>query len=498
LRKNKKFALLRKAISACAAAAVVAGGLSMGVSASAAIPSGNLTVNPSFETSVSGWSGVNATIDRAAVTEANVGPDGDYAANVTATSDTLLARIDDAARTVLSTVAGTTYTADAYIAKPSSFSNGDAWYVAIREKDSAGNTVSNTKSSASGLGTVFKHITVDRTVTASGNTIEVYVASRDEQPVGSGALVDAITLTASTGTTTPPTTEPTTPPTTQPTTPPTTTPTTPPTTQPTTPPTTPPASGTTYPLHTNIVATTFWVGELFDASLSDGSQLCSTYDSDWAYHHTGKNLGTTPSSDPGCAGAIFGGCDGVSSGTTASTFKCATERRTAANGYFPTKQPTPLENPFYVDLPYDDLNDSTAFRERCTVIPWAAADNARTGVNNCANENYSYMKNRWVQITGPNGATVYAQNEDAGPSSGSLYHDKNYVFSTSDARPANKKFSGDPSQGAGMDVSPAVNGALGFADLDGDNDHISWRWVDAADVPAGPWKTVVTTSQVHN
>ena len=130
----------------------------------------------------------------------------------------------------------------------------------------------------------------------------------------------------------------------------------------------------TYPRHTGIVATTFWVGELFDASLSDGSQLCSTYDGNWAFHHTGKNLGTTPSSDPGCGGATFGGCDGVSSGTTASTFKCRTEARTAANGYFPTQQPSPLENPFYVDHPYDDVNDSTAFNERCTVIPWASAE----------------------------------------------------------------------------------------------------------------------------
>jgi hypothetical protein len=79
-----------------------------------------------------------------------------------------------------------------------------------------------------------------------------------------------------------------------------------------------------------------------------------------------------------------------------------------------------------------------------------------------------------------------------------MYHDKAYVFGSNDARPNNKAFSGDPSQGAGMDVSPALNGCLGFASLDGDNDHVSWRFVDDAQVPAGPWKTVVTTSQVLN
>jgi hypothetical protein len=248
------------------------------------------------------------------------------------------------------------------------------------------------------------------------------------------------------------------------------------------------------PLHTNIVATTFWVGEIFNASLSDGSQVCSTYDSKWALHHTGKQLGG--STDTGCGGSPVGGCDGPSTGSTLSSFTCTTEKRTAANGYFPTSQPTPLENPFYLDLPFDDINDSVAFKQRCQTIPWAAAANAASGTNHCADSNYSYMKNHWVQLTGPNGKTCYGQVEDAGPSSGSLYHDAAYVFGSNDARPANKKFSGDSSQGAGTDVSPALNGCLGFADLDGDNDRVSWRFVDRAAVPAGPWLTVETTSQV--
>jgi LGFP repeat len=245
-----------------------------------------------------------------------------------------------------------------------------------------------------------------------------------------------------------------------------------------------------YPTHANIVSTTFWVGEIFNASVEDGSQVCSTYDSQWAYRHTGVRPYLTPGTASACPGSSYGGCDGVTTGTTASTFHCATERRSSVNGYFPTSQATPRQNPFYLDLPYDDVNDPTAFAHRCSDIPWAAADNAATGVNNCANENYSYMKNRWVQITGPNGQTCYGQIEDAGPSSGSLYHDSSYVFGSGDARPANKKFSGDPSQGAGMDVSPALNGCLGFADLDGDSDHVSWRFVDAP--PPGPWTKVVT------
>ena len=218
------------------------------------------------------------------------------------------------------------------------------------------------------------------------------------------------------------------------------------------------------------MSTTFWVGEIFNASLPDGSQMISTYDGDWF--------------------GSYGGCDGIS-----SSGGCETEARTGANGFFPT-QMTPKENPFYLDLPYDDVNDRIAFAERCQVIPWAAADNAATGVDHCGDSNYSYMKNHWVQLTGPNGSTCYGQVQDAGPSSGSLYHDKNYVFGTNDARPANTQFSGDSSQGAGTDVSPALNGCLGFADLDGDNDRVSWRFVDRAAVPAGPWLTLETTSQV--
>ncbi|MGV8896136.1 MAG: hypothetical protein ACOH10_01265 [Rhodoglobus sp.] len=231
-------------------------------------------------------------------------------------------------------------------------------------------------------------------------------------------------------------------------------------------------SAAKYPLHTNIVSTTFWVGEIFDASLPDGSQMFSTYDAKWF--------------------ANYGGCDGV-----ASSGACRTETRRASNGFFPTSM-TPKQNPFYLDLPFDDLNDKIGFAQRCTTIPWAAADNAASGINRCADKNYSYMKNAWVEIKGPNNATCYGQVQDAGPSSGSLYHDANYVFGSNDARPENKKFSGDPTQGAGMDVSPALNGCLGFASLDGDNDRVSWRFIDRANVPAGPWLTVVTTSQVTN
>lgn len=227
------------------------------------------------------------------------------------------------------------------------------------------------------------------------------------------------------------------------------------------PPVVPPpvAAGRRYPWHTGIVSTTFWVGEIFDPNASDGSQVFSTYDSQWMAH--------------------YGGCDGDT-----STGSCETQARTAANGFFPTLM-TPRENPFYLDLPFDDINDSTALKTRQSVIPWAG-DPAYHGAG--TNQGISLMKNRWVRITS-HGQTCYGQIEDAGPGQ---YHDASYVFSAQDARPANTDFNG-----AGMDVSPALNGCLHFAELDGENDVVNWQFVEARDVPAGPWKRIVTTSGVH-
>ena len=95
----------------------------------------------------------------------------------------------------------------------------------------------------------------------------------------------------------------------------------------------------TYPLHTGIVATTFWVGEIFDPNAEDGSQMLSTYDANWF--------------------ANFGGCDGCHGQGV-----CQTEKRVASNDYFPSRM-TPKQNPFYLDLPYDDINDLDRLHE-----PW--------------------------------------------------------------------------------------------------------------------------------
>lgn len=214
-----------------------------------------------------------------------------------------------------------------------------------------------------------------------------------------------------------------------------------------------------YPWHTDIVATTFWVGEVFDPDADDGSQVYSTYDSGWL--------------------ASYGGCDGVIVDGT-----CETEPRSAADDYFPTVT-TPLENPFYLDLPYDDVNDPDGFAMRGDVIPWASEPAYRDAVDD---PGVSLMKNRWVRLTA-NGRTCYGQIQDAGPGE---YDDAAYVFGDDDRRPANTRYNG-----AGMDVSPALNGCLAFAELNGDSDRVDWQFVDDADVPDGPWRRIVTTSGVQ-
>lgn len=135
---------------------------------------------------------------------------------------------------------------------------------------------------------------------------------------------------------------------------------------------------------------------------------------------------------------------------------------------------TPKENPFYVALPFDDVNDALAAARRAS-LPWAhdAAYVGRLG-----DPSRSLLKNRWVAVTGPTGRTCYAQVEDAGPW---YYHDFGYVF-----------WAAAPVRKPSLDVSPSVFGCLGVS-LDDGVTTASWRFVDGP--PAGPWTRVVTTRE---
>jgi hypothetical protein len=134
-----------------------------------------------------------------------------------------------------------------------------------------------------------------------------------------------------------------------------------------------------------------------DPSAPDGSQEYSTYDGNWL--------------------ANYGGCDGV-----IERGVCRTESRDASNGFFPNHM-TPMQNPFYLDLPFDDVNNAAAFGMRTKVVPWAEDPGYRGRGDD---PTFSFMKNRWVELRkGPN--TCYGQIQDAGPA---VYDDAPYVFGT--------------------------------------------------------------------
>ncbi|TAL07783.1 MAG: hypothetical protein EPO02_14035, partial [Nitrospirae bacterium] len=198
-----------------------------------------------------------------------------------------------------------------------------------------------------------------------------------------------------------------------------------------------------YPLHKQITATVFWVGEpIGNGSSEDNSE--SVYDPKWLEHYGGID-------DP-------------------------YQRK----GYFPVSF-IPKQNPFYLDVPYNDFY-SCYLTEHCNPnqegkrkpdsylhVYWAHEKRWVDGE--------SMMKNRWVKLIHRN-KVCYGQNEDAGPYQ---YNDYEYVFGT--ALPKNKL-----ANNAGMDVSPALRDCLGFSGLNNDENSVDWQWIDERNVPEGPWR----------
>lgn len=196
----------------------------------------------------------------------------------------------------------------------------------------------------------------------------------------------------------------------------------------------PPVSA--YPLKRNIITTYFWAGELAGDPNGGISNVPSAWDEEWSTH--------------------FGGYDDP-------------DHR---DGWFP-RGFTPKENPFYVAIPYNDFENGRRKAEVSRVVPWA---NSQTwGARD------SMIKNRWVRII-KNGVVCYGQIEDVGPF---LENDKDYVFGNQP--PKNNQL-----EKAGFDVSPAIRDYLRLGDVD----RVDWQFVDDHEVPPGPWKQIVTTSQI--
>jgi hypothetical protein len=213
------------------------------------------------------------------------------------------------------------------------------------------------------------------------------------------------------------------------------------------------ASGATYPLHTNITATVFWIGEPKGNGSSENNAV-SAWDDDWLKH--------------------YGGFDDYR------------RVRIASRNYFPPF--TPRENPFYFDLPYNDFrSDGRPRKDRASVVPWASDLQRELAASKRRGRPFSLLKNRWIKLM-RGGKVCYAQWEDSGPY---VYDDAAYVFGSDDRRPQNRR-----ANKAGIDVSPAVRDCLGFKGLNNDQNKVDWQFVDRAAVPNGPWQRVVTMRQI--
>lgn len=183
-----------------------------------------------------------------------------------------------------------------------------------------------------------------------------------------------------------------------------------------------------YPWKKQIVTTVFWVGET-PTQNNPVPNHKSSWDAQWARN--------------------FGGYDNPNP---------------AARRNFIPLAFVPRQNPFYVALPYNDVTRGTTKPESRKAIPWFKQAFERPGKSVC--------KGRWVAIRRGN-RICYAQWEDCGPFRTDHWQ---YVFGNERPLP-------NLNQGAGLDVSPAVRDYLGM----GGKDVCDWKFVEARDVPPGPW-----------
>ncbi len=186
--------------------------------------------------------------------------------------------------------------------------------------------------------------------------------------------------------------------------------------------------GERFPWKTQIVTTTFWIGEK-PTQNNPVPNVQSSWDKNWT-----KN---------------YGGYDNPDQ----------SQRR----DFIPVKF-TPKQNPFYVALPYNDKAMNGHRPEAPRVVPWFREAYQGPGV--------STVKGRWIAIRRGN-KVAYAQWEDAGPFRTDHWQ---YVFGNERPKPNLNK-------GAGLDVSPAVRDFLGMQDTD----VTDWKFVEFSEVPHGPW-----------
>jgi hypothetical protein len=191
------------------------------------------------------------------------------------------------------------------------------------------------------------------------------------------------------------------------------------------------------PWRYKIAATVFWIGEQA-AENNPIPNTESAWDSNWMAHYGGED-------DPA--------------------------RRVNFNpaGFIPK------QNPFYVALPYNDVDDHHTKLEASKVIPWFNDSFVKDGQSVC--------KGRWVAIRRGK-RTCDAQWEDVGPFQINHWQ---YVF-------GNERPRANRNQDAGIDVSPAVRDYLGMSGMD----LCDWKFVSVYEVPSGPWTLYGDNNTVAN
>ena len=192
-----------------------------------------------------------------------------------------------------------------------------------------------------------------------------------------------------------------------------------------------------YPWKLHVTCTIFWIGEQPTAR-NPTPNTKSSWDQQWT--------------------ANFGGFDDP---------EPANRLANHTTGEFRPKGFVPKLNPFYIALPYNDVIGSTVHKpEASRVIPWFRRMNPQPGETVC--------KGRWLQIY--NGSrSCYGQWEDCGPWT---TDDWEFVFGT---KPQPKT---TQNGAAGIDLSPSIRDYLGLRS----GQKVHWRFVEAGQVPYGPWK----------
>ena len=191
------------------------------------------------------------------------------------------------------------------------------------------------------------------------------------------------------------------------------------------------------PWRYKIAATVFWIGEQA-AENNPIPNTESAWDSNWMAHYGGED---DPARRVNCNPAGF----------------------------------IPKQNPFYVALPYNDVDDHHTKLEASKVIPWFNDSFVKDGQSVC--------KGRWVAIRRGK-RTCYAQWEDVGPFQINHWQ---YVF-------GNERPRANRNQDAGIDVSPAVRDYLGMSGMD----LCDWKFVSVYEVPGGPWTLYGDNNTVAN